>query len=124
MMNDKQRHTFTFLSRTAPYGSNRPQLCLDAALAAAVFEQPVNYVFIEDGVFQLLKDQDATAINSKTLGLALETLELYGIENIYVDKDSMAERNLNLDQLVIPANIITSNDLQNLLTRSDTVINL
>ena len=117
-------HCFTFVSRTAPYGSNRPHLCLDAALAAAVFEQKVNYVFMEDGVYQLLKHQDAEAINSKTLGNALETLDLYGIENVYVCEEALNERNLNSDDLVIAAKLINNDDLKSLLTESNTVFNL
>ena len=33
------KKVFTFISRAAPYGSNRPKMSLDAALATAVFEQ-------------------------------------------------------------------------------------
>ena len=45
------KKAFTFISRTAPYGSNRPKMSLDAALATAVFEQEVNYLFMDDGVY-------------------------------------------------------------------------
>ena len=74
--------SFVFVAKTAPYGSSKPQLCLDAALATAVFEQSVSYVFTGDGVYQLLKDQNAEAIQAKTLGNAMETLDLYGIEQV------------------------------------------
>ncbi|MDD9889689.1 MAG: sulfurtransferase complex subunit TusC [Gammaproteobacteria bacterium] len=117
-------HTFTFISRTAPYGSNRPQLCLDAALAAAVFEQKVNYIFMDDGVYQLVKHQDADAINSKTLGNALETLDLYGIQNVYVCTTAMKQRKLAADDLVIAAQSIGDEELKSLLENSNTVFNL
>ncbi|NKB31741.1 MAG: sulfurtransferase complex subunit TusC [Pseudomonadales bacterium] len=123
-MSNNSSQSFTFVSRTAPYGSNRPQLCLDAALAAAVFEQKVNYVFLNDGVYQLLKHQDAEAINTKTLGNALETLDLYGIENVYVCKDSLAQRALTADDLVIKAIHIASDELKTILAESDSVFNL
>lgn len=117
-------HIFTFISRSAPYGSNRPQLCVDAALAAAVFEQEVNFIFMEDGVYQLIKNQNAAAINSKTLGDALETLDLYGIENIYICSKAMELRNLIADDLVINANAISEEQLKCLITNSGTVFNL
>lgn len=118
------KNTFTFLSRSAPYGSHRPQLCLDAALATAVFEQTVNYVFVDDGIYQLLKDQNAEAIRSKTLGNAMQTLELYGIEQVYVDQDSLAARGLTTEDLLIPVTEVSSAEIAELLQKSHAVFNL
>jgi tRNA 2-thiouridine synthesizing protein C len=123
-MTKPQKQTFTFLSRVAPYGSNRPQLCLDAALAAAVFEQQVNYVFMEDGVYQLLKNQDGEAIQAKPIGNALETLDLYGIENVYVCNAALESRGLSLEDLVIEPKLASSEELKTMLSASDNVINL
>lgn len=122
-MSDNPR-TFTYISRSAPYGSSRPQLCLDAALATAVFEQRVNYLFLEDGVFQLLKDQQGDAINSKTLSNAIETLELYGIDEVLVDQESLEQRGLSEEDLVLAVTCVNSEDIRALLSRSDYVFNL
>ena len=46
-----QQKSLTFITRQAPYGSNKAKLVIDAALAAAVFEQQVNFLFMDDGVF-------------------------------------------------------------------------
>ena len=119
-----QKQTFTFISRAAPYGNNRAQLCLDAAFAAAVFEQRINYLFMDDGVYQLLADQDAEDICSKTLGRALETLDLYGIENIYVLDTSLAERQLTARDLLTQVEVLSSDKLATLIANSDHVINL
>jgi len=115
---------FTFLSRTAPYGSNRPQLCLDMALAAAVFEQAVDYVFLGDGIYQLLEDQNAEAIQSKTLGSAMETLDLYGIDRVIVEAEAMATRGLSPDDLLLPALVLSGQEIGDLIARSDAVFNL
>ena len=122
-MTDKPK-TFTFVSRTAPYGSQRPRLCLDAALATAVFEQQVNYLFIDDGVYQLLKNQNAEGIRSKTLGNALETLALYGIENVLVDRSSLAERGLTPADLLREVTECNNDEIAKVLQRSDYVFNL
>ena len=122
-MTDKPK-TFTFVSRTAPYGSQRPRLCLDAALATAVFEQQVNYMFIDDGVYQLLKNQNAEGIRSKTLGNALETLALYGIENVLVDRSSLAERGLTPADLLREVTECNNDEIAKVLQRSDYVFNL
>ena len=70
-----QHKTLTFITRQAPYGNNKAKLIMDTALAAAVFEQQVNFLFMDDGVFQLIQNQNAESISSKTIGRALETLE-------------------------------------------------
>ena len=107
MTESAEKKNITFISRAAPYGQDKANLCLDMALASAVFEQNINYVFLEDGVYQLLKGQDATTIQSKTLGNALETLELYGIENIYVDQSSLEKRGFSETDILSGASIIS-----------------
>jgi tRNA 2-thiouridine synthesizing protein C len=119
-----QKKILTFLSRSAPYGSDHAQLCLDMALASAVFEQQVNYVFLDDGVYQLLKDQNAESIGAKTLGNALETLELYGIETVLVDAFSLAQRGLSTADLLLPAQPVSRAELSAVLRDSDAVFNL
>ena len=116
--------TFSFLSRFAPYGSNRPRLCLDAALATAVFEQVVNYIFIDDGVYQLLPNQQAELIQYKTLGNAMQTLELYGIERVYADRDSLASRGLRPNRLLLPVTELSADGIADLLEQSDCVFSL
>lgn len=116
--------TFTFISRSAAYGNNRPKLCLDAALATAVFEQSVNYLFLEDGVFQLLSNQNADAINQKTLGNALETLELYGIEQVLVSEDALVSRGISPEELLLPVKLVNNSDIKKIVAESDFVLNL
>ena len=119
-----QHKTLTFISRHAPYGNNKAKLVMDAALAAAVFEQQVNFLFMDDGVFQLVQNQNAELISSKTIGRALETLELYGIEQVLVDAASLQERHIALDDLSIPVKVLKAKELQQLTKNSDVLINL
>lgn len=125
-MTDKKprKQKFLFISRSAPYGSNRALLCMDAAFAAAVFEQEVSYLFMGDGVYQLLTDQNAEAISSKTLGNILETLDLYGIDEVLVDESSLALRNVSETDFVMPARTLAADDIARKIAASDWVINL
>jgi len=118
------KSSITFISRSAPYGNNRANLCLDMALACAVFEQDVNYVFLDDGVYQLLKGQDGAAIQNKTIGNALETLALYGIENVYADQQSLKKRSIDIADLLPGMRLIESDAVSKLIENSDTVFNL
>ena len=94
------------------------------ALASAVFEQDVNYVFLDDGIYQLLKGQNGTAIQSKTLGNALETLALYGIEDVYADQQSLRERSIDIADLLPGIQLIDHGEISKLIEGSDTVFNL
>ena len=116
--------TVSIISRQAPYGSNRAHQSLDIALAAAVFEQTVNYIFMGDGVYQLLGNQNATSIQSKTLVNALETLDLYGIESIFVDSQSLRERNLIPKDLSLKASIVSRDEIAIIVRASNSVFNL
>jgi len=116
--------TVSIISRQAPYGSNRAHQSLDIALAAAVFEQAVNYIFMGDGVYQLLGNQNATSIQSKTLVNALETLDLYGIESIFIDSQSLRERNLTPKDLALNASIVSRAEIAKIVRASDSVFNL
>ncbi len=84
----------------------------------------MNYVFVGDGVYQLLKDQNAEGIRSKTLGNAMQTLELYGIERVFVDEEALSNRGLTTDDLLLPVAIVGSTDIAELLDTSDYVFNL
>ena len=119
-----QHMTLTFITRQAPYGNNKAKLVMDAALAAAVFEQQVNFLFMDDGVFQLIQNQNAELISSKTIGKALGTLELYGIEQVLVDAASLQERHIAADDLSIPVKILKAKEVRQLTINSDVVINL
>lgn len=88
-----------------------------------MFEQQVNYVFLNDGVYQLLNKQDGAAIETKTIGKALGTLNLYGIDNVYVCKDSLSLRQLEVADLVLPATLIGAGELHEMLDNTDCVFN-
>ena len=119
-----QLTNFTFLARTAPYGTNRCNLLMDIALASSVFEQKSNYVFMDDAIYQLLRNQNADHIHTKTFSKAIEALKLYGINNIYVLEKSLTERSVSLDELVLNPEIINRQQLQELVRNSQNVISL
>lgn len=124
-MNKKvDRKTFLIISRQAPYGGYKAQQCLDIAMASAVFEQDIVFAFIDDGVFQMLPYQSPSSIDSKPMGAALETLQLYGIEKVYVDHSSLESRNLKLNDLVINAAAIDRRKFAELINKADCVFNL
>ena len=90
-------------------------------LASAVFEQMINYVFMDDGVWQLVHGHSPEGIGAKNTMAALQALELYGVENIYALDTSLSERGLLPEQLQIPVRICTRQQLAEITHNSDVV---
>ncbi len=85
--------------RHGPYGNKLSRAGLDVALAAAAFDQDINTLFMDDGVWQLLPDQSAGSIDSKNVHSTLQSLPLYDLESFHVDSHSLAARRLEPAQL-------------------------
>jgi tRNA 2-thiouridine synthesizing protein C len=69
-------------------------------LIGAAFDQEVSLMFVDDGVYQLVKGQDTAGIGMKNFSPTYRTLGDYEVKNIYVDQDSLAARGLSGDDLV------------------------
>ncbi len=118
------RKVLTFLSRSAPYGQGRAKAMLDMVLSAAVFDQQVNYVFMDDGVQQLRRGQESASIDAKNLSAAFSALPLYDVNNIFVDAESLQRRGLTPEQLVIDTVVCDADEIAALIRQSDVVFNL
>ena len=113
---------FMYVNRRAPYGTIYALECLELVLAAAAFDQDISVVFLDDGVFQLKKNQDTTGIGMKNFSRAYGALDDYGVKKIYVEKESLDARGLTAADLVIPAEVLAAEDLREIMSQQDVVI--
>ncbi|MBB3059962.1 sulfurtransferase complex subunit TusC [Microbulbifer rhizosphaerae] len=90
------------LCRQAPYGNALAREGLEAVLAAAAMDQAADLLFLGDGVFQLLDDQRAEAIEQKNLRRNLQALPIFGVETVHICERSLLERGIDAGQLQIP----------------------
>ena len=90
---------FMYLNRTAPYGTIYAWEALEVVLIGAAFDQDVSLAFVGDGVFQLTKGQDTTEIGMKNFSATYSALGDYEVKKIYIEKESLEERGLTLDDL-------------------------
>ena len=90
---------FLYVNRKAPYGTIYAWESLEVVLIGAAFEQDVNLLFMDDGVFQLTKGQDTNGSDMKNFSPTYSALGDYEVTKIYVDKQSLEERGLTLDDL-------------------------
>lgn len=91
---------FLYLNRKAPYGTIYAWESLEVVLIGAAFDQEVSLVFLDDGVYQLVKGQNTAGIGMKNFSPTYRTLGDYEVKNIYVDRDSLEARGLSEDDLV------------------------
>lgn len=122
-MNDRISKKILFVLRRAPYGSAIARDALDALLAASAYDQQLSLLFMNDGVFQLLKGQVSQEIAQKSFSSILPVLSIYGIDSVYVHQESLTERSILLDEIVIDSvQMIDSSAISNLLAQQDQLL--
>jgi len=90
---------FMYMNTKAPYGTVYALESLEVVLIGAAFEQDVSLAFIGDGIYQLVKGQDTQGIGMKNFSPTYAALGDYDVNKIYVEKESLEERGLSLDDL-------------------------
>jgi len=112
-----------FISRHAPYGSSLAKDALDAILAASAYDQQLSLLFMDDGIFQLLKNQSANEIAQKSFAAILPVLPLYEINSVYVHRESLEKRQITINELVLNGvQIIDSATICSLLAQQDQLL--
>lgn len=91
--------TFVYVNRKAPYGTVYALESLEVVLIGAAFEQNVKLVFVDDGVYQLTKNQSTDGIGMKNFSKTYSALGDYDVNQIYIDEQSLQDRGLTLDDL-------------------------
>ncbi len=114
---------FLYVNRRAPHGTIYAHEALEVVLIAAAFEQDVSLAFIDDGVFQLKKDQDTSEIYTKNFSKIYAALEMYDVEKLYVEKQSLESRGMTANDLSVDVKIIDSTEMKQLFTDSEVIFN-
>ena len=91
---------FLYVNRKPPHGTIYALESLEVVLIGAAFEQDVTLAFIDDGVYQLLKNQDSSAIGTKNFAPTYRALGDYDVNKIYVERESLEMRGLGKEDLM------------------------
>ncbi|WP_298428374.1 sulfurtransferase complex subunit TusC [Rhodoblastus sp.] len=100
MSDGQTKKKFFYLNRKAPYGTIYALESLEVVLIGAAFEQEVSLGFIDDGVFQLMNNQDAAGTGMKGFSKIYRALGDYEVRKLYVEKESLETRGLSVDDLM------------------------
>ncbi len=91
---------FMYVNRRAPHGTIYAWESLEVVLIGAAFDQDVSVAFFDDGVYQLLKNQDTSDIETKNFSPTYSALGDYDVTKLYVEQESLEERGLTIDDLM------------------------
>jgi tRNA 2-thiouridine synthesizing protein C len=113
---------FMYVNRRAPHGTIYAQESLEVVLIGAAFDQDVSVVFVDDGVYQIHKDQDTSAIGTKNFSKTFRALEMYDVEKLYVEKESMELRGMTEDDFNVEVEVKTSEEIGRLMEEQDVIL--
>ena len=123
---------FAFINRKAPYGSIYALEILEMILISAAFEQHAIIAFIDDGVFQIKKGQNAKVLGMKNFAPTYGVIEMEKEDadedddidmewRIIVEEESMTARGLTADDMAIDVEVLPSSELAKLLDAQEVV---
>ena len=108
--------------RKAPYGSVYSAEGYRSIMGLGVFEMDVAVVFVDDGVYVLLKGQDPAKLDMKPLGDGFPMLSDFDVDKFYVHAESLSERGLVPDDLVMGVEVLDSAGISATLSDCDAVL--
>ncbi|HEY8710273.1 MAG TPA: sulfurtransferase complex subunit TusC, partial [Burkholderiaceae bacterium] len=113
---------FMFVNRRAPHGTVYSLESLEVVLITATFDQDVSLVFLDDGVYELVKGQNTKGIGVKNFSPSYRALEGYDVEKLYVERESLEARGLTEADLLVPVEVLGSAQMGALMATQDVVL--
>ncbi len=114
----------SFLIRKGPYGTSEIKEAMDVILTALTLDMHVTVVFIDDGVWQLKSGQNSAAVQEKNYTSTFKALSEFGDVKIYGESESLIERDLVIDDLILPVHELNRNAIAQLLSEQDLLFTL
>ena len=121
-MSEYTPKTISILNTSAPFGQPNAKDALDVALIMGTYEQTTHLFFQGDGVWQLVTHQQPESIQVKDFLKTFSAFEFYDLENIYVCKQSLVERNLSENFHIENVQVLEKSDFSTKLTSSDVIL--
>ena len=97
---------YLFVLRKPAHSGAFVQEMLDIILTTAAFDQQVSLLLLDDGVFQLKTHQRPELSGYKDTAAIFSALEMYDVNAIYIETESLAERGLQREDLFLPVELL------------------
>lgn len=115
-------NTVAVVMRKAPYGSVYTAEGFRTIMGVAVFEMDISVVFMDDGIYTLLKGQNPTKLDMKPLGDGFPMLTEFDVSKFYVHDESLQERGLTPDDLLMDVEVVTGAQIAQVLETAGKVL--
>ncbi len=113
---------FLFVLRKPVHSGVYVQEILDIVLTTAAFDQSVSILLLDDGVFHLKNNQNPDCVGMKDTASIFKALEIYDVNDVYVEIESLQERGLTCGDLCLPVNSLYRKNIAELMKRFDVLV--
>lgn len=110
------------LMRKSPYGSVYPAEGYRAMMGMGVFEMNIRVIFMDDGVYALVKGQEPGGIDMQPLGNAFLGLADVGVKEFFAHDEALAERGLTAKDLVMDVRVATGIEIDGILKDATAIL--
>lgn len=110
------------VNRKAPHGTIYALEALEQVLIAAAFDQDVAVAFLDDGVYQLVKNQNTRGLETKNFSATYRALADYDVKTLYVERESLEARGLTAADLIVPVEVLTAAELAGRMAAQDAIL--
>ncbi|WGE83167.1 sulfurtransferase complex subunit TusC [Actinobacillus equuli] len=120
-----KKYKLAFLFTQPPFGTATSREGLDALLAASAFcaEDEIAICFLNDGVFNLLTQQQPNIILQKDHISTFKLIDLYDLTECFICEESINQRALSNAEWILPnANIIPQTELFAIFAQAEKVL--
>ena len=121
-MEESKTRKIMFVNRKAPHGSIYAYEGLEVILIFGAYDQENSAVFLDDAVLSLKKGQDTSELGTKGFAATFKVMESYGVENRYVDRESLEQRGLTKDDLLVDVEVMDGAALRKVMGEQDVLL--
>ncbi|MDO9238786.1 MAG: sulfurtransferase complex subunit TusC [Methylicorpusculum sp.] len=98
------------------------QEALDQIMSAADYDQAVSLQFIDDGVFQIKKNQRPDELELKATAAIFEALEIYDVNAFYAETESLEQRGLSTQDLCLPVKLLARSQIAAFIKQHERIL--
>lgn len=121
--------------RKAPHGSIYVQEAIEVMFIVASYGMDLSVVFLDDGVLALKDGQDTSELGIKGFVASLGALTDFEVTQVYVDEQSLNDRNLSSADLVfigedeeteepVKARVKSSEEIAKMMAEQNSIMSL
>jgi tRNA 2-thiouridine synthesizing protein C len=112
---------YLFVLRKPAHCGAFAQEMLDVILTTAAFEQQVSLLLLDDAVYQLKTNQHPEKVNLKDTASIFTALKIYDVNDVYIETESLAERGLTENDLILNVKFINRHAVFRLMAQADVI---